>query len=87
MVPYRRRSGRAGRSPHGPESRENCSQSLFRSYWIQRNITDMGQYSAAISDLTRSGREYREERMLLRKMLLTRLRPEWVPQPWPILFV
>ena len=39
----------------------------FRSYWIQRNITDMGQYSAAISDLTRSGREYREERLLLRK--------------------
>jgi hypothetical protein len=39
----------------------------FRSYWIQRNISDMSQYSAAISDLTRSGREYREERLLLRK--------------------
>ena len=39
----------------------------FRSYWIQQNITDMKQYSAAISDLARSGKEYREERILLRK--------------------
>lgn len=39
----------------------------FRSYWIQRNITDMKQYSAAVSDLFRSGREYREERILLKK--------------------
>jgi len=39
----------------------------FRSYWIQQNLTDMKQYSAAISDLTRSGKEYREERILLRK--------------------
>jgi hypothetical protein len=39
----------------------------FRSYWVQRNITDMKQYSAAISDLSRSGKEYREERILLRK--------------------
>jgi hypothetical protein len=39
----------------------------FRSYWIQRNITDMSQYSAAVSDLFRSGKEYREERVLLKK--------------------
>lgn len=39
----------------------------FRSYWVQQNITDMKQYSAAISDLTRSGNEYHEERTLLRK--------------------
>lgn len=39
----------------------------FRSYWIQRNITEMKQYSAAVSDLFRSGREYREERVLLKK--------------------
>jgi hypothetical protein len=39
----------------------------FRSYWIQRNITDMKQYSAAVSDLFRSGGEYREERVLLKK--------------------
>ena len=40
----------------------------FRSYWVQQNITDMKQYSAAISDLTLSGKEYREERVLLRKI-------------------
>jgi hypothetical protein len=39
----------------------------FRSYWVLQNITDMKQYSAAISDLIRSGKEYREERVLLRK--------------------
>jgi len=39
----------------------------FRSYWIQQNITDMKKYSAAVSDLTRSGKEYHEERILLRK--------------------
>jgi hypothetical protein len=39
----------------------------FRSYWIQQNITDMRQYSAAVSDLTRSAKEYHEERVLLRK--------------------
>lgn len=38
----------------------------FRSYWVQQNITDMKQCSAAISDLTLSGKEYREERVLLR---------------------
>ena len=39
----------------------------FRSYWIQRNITEMKRYSAAVSDLFRSGTEYREERVLLKK--------------------
>jgi len=39
----------------------------FRSYWVQQNITDMKQYSAAVSDLTLSGKQYREERVLLRK--------------------
>jgi hypothetical protein len=37
----------------------------FRTYWVQQNITDMKQYSAAVSDLFRSGREYREERVLI----------------------
>jgi hypothetical protein len=40
----------------------------FRSYWLPQNITDMSHYSAAISDLTREGREYREERILLKKV-------------------
>lgn len=39
----------------------------FRSYWIQQNITEMKQYRAAVSDLFRSGKEYREERVLLKK--------------------
>ena len=39
----------------------------FRSYWVQQNIAEMKQYTAAISDLTRSGSEYHEERTLLRK--------------------
>jgi hypothetical protein len=39
----------------------------FRTYWVQQNITDLKQYSAALSDLFRSSNEYREERVLLRK--------------------
>jgi hypothetical protein len=39
----------------------------FRSYWVQQNITDMKQYTAAVSDLFRSSQEYREERVLLKK--------------------
>jgi hypothetical protein len=39
----------------------------FRSYWVQQNITDMKAYAAAVSDLFRSGKEYREERVLLKK--------------------
>ena len=39
----------------------------FRTYWVQQNITDLSQYSAAVSDLFPSGRDYREERVLVRK--------------------
>ncbi|MGA8066255.1 MAG: hypothetical protein WCA47_02900 [Terriglobales bacterium] len=39
----------------------------FRTYWVQQNITEMKQYSAAVSDLFRSLEQYREERVLLRK--------------------
>lgn len=38
----------------------------FRSYWIQNNLSDLRQYSAAVSDLHRSAGEYREERVFLR---------------------
>ena len=38
----------------------------FRTYWIQQNITDMKRYSAAVTDLFRSAKEYREERVLLK---------------------
>jgi hypothetical protein len=39
----------------------------FRTYWAQQNITDMKQYSAAVSDLFFSGKQYREERILIAK--------------------
>jgi len=39
----------------------------FRTYWAQQNVTDMKQYSAAVSDLFRSGKQYREERILIAK--------------------
>ncbi|MBL8232845.1 MAG: hypothetical protein JNL98_30380 [Bryobacterales bacterium] len=38
----------------------------FRSYWVQRNVADMRQYRAAISDIRREGNEFKEERVLLR---------------------
>lgn len=38
----------------------------FRSYWIQRNASDLKDYSAAISDLHLSSAEYKENRVLLR---------------------
>ncbi|MGA9798860.1 MAG: hypothetical protein WBQ68_07605 [Terriglobales bacterium] len=40
----------------------------FRSYWVQQNITSMKSYAAAVSDLFRSGNEYREERVLVKKV-------------------
>lgn len=39
----------------------------FRSYWVERNITEMKQYASAVSDLYRTPASYREERVLLRK--------------------
>lgn len=39
----------------------------FRTYWVQQNITDLSQYSSAVADLFRSSKEYREERVLIRK--------------------
>ena len=38
----------------------------FRSYWIQRNITALKQYSAEVADIHRSETEIREERVLLK---------------------
>lgn len=38
----------------------------FRSYWIQRNVSNLRQYSAAIDDLRRTPSEIREDRVLLR---------------------
>ena len=39
----------------------------FRSYWVQGNITEMKQYTSAVSDLYRTRESYREERVLLRR--------------------
>ena len=39
----------------------------FRSYWVQRNVADLKQYTAAVSDLFLAGKEYREERLLVKK--------------------
>ncbi len=39
----------------------------FRSYWVQRNITEMKQYRAALCDLRRGSDAYREDRVLLRE--------------------
>jgi hypothetical protein len=44
----------------------------FRSYWVQQNISELRQYESSISDLYRTGAEYREERALL-------LKPETAP--------
>jgi hypothetical protein len=41
-------------------------QPHFRSYWVQENVTELSQYSAAVSDLTRTATDIREERVLLR---------------------
>lgn len=39
----------------------------FRSYWVEQNITEMKQYTAAVSDLYLEGQTYREERLLVRR--------------------
>jgi hypothetical protein len=39
----------------------------FRSYWVQRNVTEMKQYTSAVTDLYRTSESYREERVLLRR--------------------
>jgi len=37
----------------------------FRSYWVQRNITEMKQYRSAVCDLYLEANRFREERVLL----------------------
>jgi hypothetical protein len=39
----------------------------FRTYWIQRNVTEMKQYVAGICDLYESPNAFTEKRVLLRK--------------------
>ncbi len=40
--------------------------SHFRSYWVQRNATELGQFSSGLADLERVRGEVRERRVLLR---------------------
>ena len=47
----------------------------FRSYWVQRNTSDLKQFNAVISDLDRTPAEYRERRTLLRAEPAADLRP------------
>ncbi len=42
------------------------SSSHFRAYWVQRNTTELGQYSSGLADLERTSGEVRERRVLLR---------------------
>jgi hypothetical protein len=37
----------------------------FRTYWVQRNVTDTRQYRSAVVDLYREPNSFREERVLL----------------------
>ncbi|MBI3682374.1 MAG: hypothetical protein HY235_18500 [Acidobacteria bacterium] len=39
----------------------------FRSYWIQRNVADLRQFTAGVNDLRRPSGELREERVLVRQ--------------------
>lgn len=39
----------------------------FRSYWVQRNITEMKQYRSAVADLYLNRPDFREERELVTK--------------------
>lgn len=60
----------AGPATHGDLHMLLDLQSLtrtpqFRTYWIQRNVTDTRQYRAAVVDLYRDRTQFREERTLL----------------------
>ena len=46
----------------------------FRTYWVQRNITELRQYESSVSDLFLTPETYREERSLLLKSV-----PEGAP--------
>jgi hypothetical protein len=46
----------------------------FRSYWIQQNITELGQYASAVADAGRAPGELHEARILLRT---AEIAPAW----------
>jgi hypothetical protein len=46
----------------------------FRSYWLPQNITELKQYSAAITDAARATGELKENRVLIRN---SEIPPDW----------
>jgi hypothetical protein len=60
-------AGRQGDLRMGLDLQHLVPNGYFRTYWVQQNITDLSQYTAAISDLFRTSKQYREERVLIRK--------------------
>ena len=60
-------AGQAGDLRMALDLEKLAPNGYFRTYWVQQNITDLSQYSAAVADLFRSGTQYREERVLIRK--------------------
>jgi hypothetical protein len=60
-------SGQAGDLRMVLNIEELVPNGYFRTYWVQQNITDLKQYSASASDLFRSSKQYREERLLIKK--------------------
>jgi hypothetical protein len=60
-------AGQAGDLRMALDLEKLAPNGYFRTYWVQQNITDLSQYSAAVADLFRSGAQYREERVLIRK--------------------
>jgi hypothetical protein len=60
-------SGQAGDLRMVLNIEELVPNGYFRTYWVQQNITDLKQYSASVSDLFRSSKQYREERLLNKK--------------------
>jgi hypothetical protein len=46
-------------------------QPHFRSYWIQRNVSELGQYLAGVSDLSRTPTGLTESRVLVRAQTQT----------------
>ena len=47
----------------------------FRSYWIERNVTELKPYSAEVADIHRSPAEIREDRVLLKASLPAETEP------------
>ena len=60
-------SGKAGDLRMVLDLKTLVPNGYFRTYWVQQNITDLSQYASAICDLSRSAKQYREERVLIRK--------------------